>query len=140
MGHYRQAVQLLTEMAFADRQGHRAGQHLDRAPAAAVGHSACPQRRRAGERPKQSPAPTGASTMPWPNRCRTRIAAASTICSSVGTTAKRLAGWRLRQSPVKPNSRHMLEHIERLKAWQALDLPSGIGAVGAPEPPAQDRP
>ena len=32
----------------------------------------------------------------------------------------------LRQSPVKPNSRHMLEHIERLKAWQALDLPSGI--------------
>jgi hypothetical protein len=28
--------------------------------------------------------------------------------------------------PVKPNSRHMLEHIERLKAWQALDLPSGI--------------
>jgi hypothetical protein len=32
----------------------------------------------------------------------------------------------LRQCPVKPNSRHMLEHIERLKAWQALDLPSGI--------------
>ena len=24
------------------------------------------------------------------------------------------------------NSRHMLEHIERLKAWQALDLPAGI--------------
>ncbi len=32
----------------------------------------------------------------------------------------------LRQSPVKPNSRHMLEHIERLKAWQALDLPVGV--------------
>ena len=32
----------------------------------------------------------------------------------------------LRQSPVKPNSRHMLEHIERLKAWQALDLPADI--------------
>lgn len=32
----------------------------------------------------------------------------------------------LRQSPAKPNSRHILEHIERLKAWQALDLPSGI--------------
>jgi hypothetical protein len=32
----------------------------------------------------------------------------------------------LRQSPVKPNSRHILEHIARLKAWQALDLPSGI--------------
>ena len=32
----------------------------------------------------------------------------------------------LRQSPAKPNSRHMLEHIERLNAWQALDLPTGI--------------
>lgn len=32
----------------------------------------------------------------------------------------------LRQSPAKPNSRHMLEHIERLKAWQTLDLPAGI--------------
>ncbi len=32
----------------------------------------------------------------------------------------------LRQSPAKPNSRHMLEHIERLKVWQALDLPAGI--------------
>ncbi|NMT92947.1 hypothetical protein HKB31_03930, partial [Vibrio alginolyticus] len=30
------------------------------------------------------------------------------------------------QSPAKPNSRHMLEHIERLKSWQALDLPAGI--------------
>jgi len=33
----------------------------------------------------------------------------------------------LRQSPLKPNSRHMLEHIERLKAFQALALPEGIG-------------
>ena len=32
----------------------------------------------------------------------------------------------LRLSPVRPNSRHMLEHIERLKAWQALNLPAGI--------------
>jgi TnpA family transposase len=32
----------------------------------------------------------------------------------------------LRQSPVKPNSRHMLEHIERLKVWQALSLPTNI--------------
>lgn len=32
----------------------------------------------------------------------------------------------LRQSPAKPNSRHMLEHIERLKALRALDLSSGI--------------
>ena len=41
-----------------------------------------------------------------------------------GSKVTRLA-W-LRQSPLKPNSRHMLEHIERLKAWQALDLPPGI--------------
>jgi len=32
----------------------------------------------------------------------------------------------LRQSPAKPNSRHMLEHIKRLKTIQALDLPAGI--------------
>ena len=32
----------------------------------------------------------------------------------------------LRQSPIRPNSRHILEHIERLKAWQKLDLPDGI--------------
>ena len=41
-----------------------------------------------------------------------------------GSKATRLA-W-LRQSAVKPNSRHMREHIERLKAWRALDLPVGI--------------
>jgi len=35
-------------------------------------------------------------------------------------------GW-LRQSPLKPNSRHILEHIERLQLWRALNLPSGIG-------------
>ncbi len=32
----------------------------------------------------------------------------------------------LRQSPKKPNSRHMLEHIERLQYLQSLDLPSDI--------------
>jgi hypothetical protein len=32
----------------------------------------------------------------------------------------------LRQSPKKPNSRHMLEHIKRLKALQAVDLPVGL--------------
>ena len=32
----------------------------------------------------------------------------------------------LRQSPGKPNSRQMLEHLERLKTLQALDLPAGI--------------
>jgi TnpA family transposase len=33
----------------------------------------------------------------------------------------------LRQSPLKPNSRHMREHIERLKIFQSLALPDGIG-------------
>jgi TnpA family transposase len=32
----------------------------------------------------------------------------------------------LRQSPLKPNSRHMLEHIERLRLWQSLELPVSI--------------
>lgn len=32
----------------------------------------------------------------------------------------------LRLSPAKPNSRHMLKHIECLKTWQALELPFGI--------------
>ena len=32
----------------------------------------------------------------------------------------------LRQSPARPNSRYLLEHIELLKVWQILDLPSGI--------------
>ncbi len=31
------------------------------------------------------------------------------------------------RSPGRPNSRHMLEHIERLKYLQAVDLPDGIG-------------
>ncbi len=46
----------------------------------------------------------------------------------------------LRQSPTKPNSRHMLEHIERLKVWQALESAGRHRAAGSPEPPAQDRP
>jgi len=32
----------------------------------------------------------------------------------------------LRQSPAKANSRYMLEHIDRLRTWQALQLPAGI--------------
>jgi TnpA family transposase len=34
-------------------------------------------------------------------------------------------GW-LRQSPLKPNSRHMLAHIDRLKYCLAFELPDGI--------------
>lgn len=32
----------------------------------------------------------------------------------------------LRQSPLKPNSRTMLEHIERLRTYQGLHLPDGL--------------
>lgn len=32
----------------------------------------------------------------------------------------------LRQSPTKPNSRQMMEHIDRLKTLRAIDLPVGI--------------
>ena len=32
----------------------------------------------------------------------------------------------LRQSPARPNARNMLEHIERLRAWQFLNLPEDI--------------
>ncbi len=46
----------------------------------------------------------------------------------------------LRQSPVKPNSRHMLEHIERLKRMAGARPAFRRRAVGAPESPAQDRP
>jgi len=41
-------------------------------------------------------------------------------------TGVTMLSW-LRQSPRKPNSRFMMEHIERLKAFQALNLPEGIG-------------
>lgn len=35
----------------------------------------------------------------------------------------------LRNSPIKPNSRHMLEHIERLKVWQAIGFNDGIHSL-----------
>jgi hypothetical protein len=62
---------------------------------------------------------------PCPNRYRTRIVAAlTTICSNAGTTARNVAGLA---APVTRQAQFaVLEHIERLKAWQALDLPSGV--------------
>jgi len=30
------------------------------------------------------------------------------------------------QSPARANSRSMPEHIDRLKAWEAVDLPAGL--------------
>ena len=45
----------------------------------------------------------------------------------------------LRQAPLKPNSRHMLEHIERLKI-SAGGLARRPGPTHPPEPPAQAGP
>jgi hypothetical protein len=77
----------------------------------------------------------GHSGATWRNR---RICAALTEPLSTGhrrcldELLKRREGGKitwlawLRQPPARPNSRHMLLHIERLKVWQALDLPAGI--------------
>lgn len=46
----------------------------------------------------------------------------------------------LRQFPVQPNSQHMLAHTERVKAWQVTLFTRRHRALGAPEPPAHDRP
>ncbi|MEA9985772.1 DUF4158 domain-containing protein [Subtercola sp. RTI3] len=32
----------------------------------------------------------------------------------------------LRQSPLKPNSKHMKEHLDRLRAWREIGLPPGL--------------
>nr|QJS06022.1 tn3 transposase [Cryobacterium sp.] len=33
----------------------------------------------------------------------------------------------LRQSPLKPNSKHMRAHLDRLRAWRRIGLPVGLG-------------
>ncbi|VVE55336.1 hypothetical protein PHO31112_04990 [Pandoraea horticolens] len=76
--------------------------------------------------PKRSPAPTGGIYDTLDDQL------SDVHCGRLDDLLKRrgngTTSWLtwLRQSPIKPNSRHMLEHIERLKVWQALDLPSGI--------------
>lgn len=91
MSHYRQAVRTLTELAMQTDKGvvlaDAVIDHLQRQsiilPALTPSSASAPRR---------SPAPTGASTTPWSIRCRTRIAAASTICSSAVRAARR-PGW-----------------------------------------------
>nr|WP_308387265.1 DUF4158 domain-containing protein [Escherichia coli] len=91
MSHYRQAVQMLTELAMQTDKGIVLASaligHLRRQSVILPALNAV-ERASAG----RSPVLTGASTTPWPNHWRTRIAAASTICSSAGTTARR-PGW-----------------------------------------------
>ncbi len=92
-----------------------------------------------GRVPRRSPVLTGASTTPWPNHWRTRIAAASTICSSAGTTANDLVGL---VAPVSGQA--------KFAAYAGTHrTPQGMAgtrsayrhrAAGSPEPPAQDCP
>jgi hypothetical protein len=125
MSHYRQAVHTLTELALQTDKGHCAGQHPCRKPAAAEHHPArheCHRaRKRRGHHPCQ-PAHLRGIDRFLVTVHRQRLD--ELLKRKDGSKMTWLA-W-LRQSPVKPNSRHMLEHIERLKAWQALDLPAGI--------------
>ncbi|HDV6336407.1 TPA: Tn3 family transposase [Klebsiella michiganensis] len=125
IGHYRQAVQLLTELAMQTDKGivlaRALIEHLRRqsviVPALnAVERASAEAITRANRRLYD------ALAEPLTDVHRRRLDDLLKRRDNGKTT---WLAW-LRQSPVKPNSRHMLEHIERLKAWQALDLPSGI--------------
>jgi hypothetical protein len=123
MSHYRQAVHTLTELAMQTDKGIVLAstliEHLRR-------QSFCPP-----STPSSGRAPKAitranrriydALAEPLSDAHRRRLDDLLKRRDNGKTT---WLAW-LRQSPVKPNSRHMLEHIERLKAWQALDL-SGI--------------
>jgi 16S rRNA (guanine(527)-N(7))-methyltransferase RsmG len=125
IGHYRQDVQLLTELAMQTDKGivlaRALIEHLRRqsviVPALnAVERASAEAITRANRRLYD------ALAEPLTDVHRRRLDDLLKRRDNGKTT---WLAW-LRQSPVKPNSRHMLEHIERLKAWQALDLPSGI--------------
>lgn len=51
---------------------------------------------------------------------------ANLILSVMGAFAEFTWLTWLRHSPLKPNSRHMMEHIERLKIFQLMALPEGL--------------
>mgnify|MGYP000884280085 FL=1 len=63
-----------------------------------------------------------ALTAPLTTRQRLRLEALLTLKPDSHVT---WLAW-LRQSPLKPSSRHLLEHIERLKVYQSLELPPGL--------------
>jgi len=125
MSHYRQAVQLLTELAMQTDKGvvlasalieHLRRQSVILPSLNAVERASAEAITRANRRIYE------ALAEPLSDAHRRRLDDLLKRRDNGKTT---WLAW-LRQSPVKPNSRHMLEHIERLKAWQALDLPSGI--------------
>jgi len=125
MGHYRQAVHTLTELAMQTDKGivladalieHLRRQSIILPALNAIERASAEAITRANRRIYK------ALSEPLSNAHRHRLDELLKRRDNGKTT---WLAW-LRQSPVKPNSRHMLEHIERLKAWQALDLPSGI--------------
>ena len=125
MSHYRQAVQLLTELAMQTDKGivlasalieHLRRQSIILPALNAIERASAEAITRANRRIYD------ALAEPLSNGHRHRLDDLLKRRDNGKTT---WLAW-LRQSPAKPNSRHMLEHIERLKAWQALDLPAGI--------------
>jgi len=125
MSHYRQAVHTLTELATQTDKGIVLAsaliEHLRRRsiilPALnAIERTSAEAITRANRRIYE------ALSEPLSNEHRYRLDGLLKRRDNGKTT---WLAW-LRQSPVKPNSRHMLEHIERLKAWQTLDIPVGI--------------
>ncbi|MGT6429626.1 Tn3 family transposase [Escherichia coli] len=125
MSHYRQAVQMLTELAMQTDKGivlasaligHLRRQSVILPALNAVERESAEAITRANRRIYD------ALAEPLADAHRRRLDDLLKRRDNGKTT---WLAW-LRQSPAKPNSRHMLEHIERLKAWQALDLPTGI--------------
>ncbi len=125
MSHYRQAVQMLTELAMQTDKGivlasaligHLRRQSVILPALNAVERASAEAITRANRRIYD------ALAEPLADAHRRRLDDLLKRRYNGKTT---WLAW-LRQSPAKPNSRHMLEHIERLKAWQALDLPTGI--------------
>ncbi len=125
MSHYRQAVQTLTELALQTDKGivlaEALVEHLRRhsiiLPAINAIERICAEAITSANRRIYA-----ALSDPLSDIHRLRLDDLLKRRDNGKTT---WLAW-LRQSPAKPNSRQMLEHIERLKAWQALGLPAGI--------------
>ena len=125
MNHYRQAVHTLTELAMQTDKGivlvsalieHLRRQSIILPALNAIERAGAEAITRANRRIHE------ALSNQLSNTHRHRLDELLKRRDNSKTTC---LAW-LRQSPAKPNSRHMLEHIERLKAWQALGLPTGI--------------
>ncbi len=125
MNHYRQVVHTMTEMAMQTDKGivmvnaliDNLRQRSIILPAINAVERACAETlTRANRRIYDT------LTAPLSDSHRQRLDNLLKLRDNNKTTT---LAW-LRLSPVKPNSRHVLEHIERLKVWQALELPIGV--------------